>query len=66
MKNCQSLHHTKWDCKYHVALISERRKEKIFGVLRKHLYAVSSVMGYIKGKTGISIARNLMGGGRFF
>ncbi|MBW1673282.1 MAG: IS200/IS605 family transposase [Deltaproteobacteria bacterium] len=37
MKNCQSLHHTKWDCKYHVVFIPKRWKEKIFGVLQKHL-----------------------------
>ena len=37
MKNYQSLHHTKWDCKCHVVFIPKRRKEKIFGVLRKHL-----------------------------
>ena len=95
MKNYQSLHHTKWDCKYHVVFIPKRRKEKIFGVLRKHLgdifhelakqkesrievghlhldhvhicisippkYAVSNVIGYIKGKSAISIARNFMG-----
>jgi putative transposase len=95
MKNYQSLHHTKWDCKYHVVFIPNRRKEKIFGVLPKHLgdifhelakqkqsrieqghlhldhvhicitippkYAVSNVIGYIKGKSAISIARNFMG-----
>ena len=100
MKNYQSLHHTKWDCKYHVVFIPKRRKEKIFGVLRKHLgdifhelakqkesrievghlhldhvhicisippkYAVSNVIGYIKGKSAISIARNFMGRRRNF
>jgi len=100
MKNYQSLHHTKWDCKYHVAFIPKKRKKKIFGVLRKHLgdifrelakereskreeghlhldhvhicicippkYAVSNVMGYIKGKSAISIARNFMGRRRNF
>ena len=100
MKNYHSLHHTKWDCKYDVVFIPKRRKEKIFGVLGKHLgdlfhelakqkeskieqghlhldhvhisisippkYAVSNVIGYIKGKSAISIARNFVGRRRNF
>jgi len=90
MKEYQSLSHTRWDCKYHVVFIPKRRKQKIFGVLRKervgifhelashkesrivegHLmpdhihmcvsippkYAVSNVVGYMKGKSAITIA----------
>ena len=37
MKEYQSLSHTRWDCKYHVVFIPKRRKQKIFGSLRKHL-----------------------------
>ena len=93
MKEYQSLSHTRWDCKYHVVFIPKRRKQKIFGALRKHLgeifkelamhkqsqiveghlmpdhvhmcvsippkYAVSNVVGYIKGKSAIAIARQL-------
>ena len=40
MKECQSLSHTRWDCKYHVVFIPKRRKKLIFGKLRKHIGAV--------------------------
>jgi len=92
MKECQSLSHTRWDCKYHVVFIPKRRKKAVFGALRKHLgelfrelalqreskvveghlmvdhvhmclsippkYSVSNVVGFIKGKSAISIARH--------
>ena len=92
MKDCQSLNHTKWDCKYHVVFIPKRRRKQIYGAIRKYLgeifhelarqkeskiieghlcadhvhmcvsippkFAVSSVVGYLKGKSAISIARN--------
>lgn len=91
MKEYQSLSHTRWDCKYHVVFIPKRRKQQIFGAVKRHLgeifhelaghkeskileghlmgdhvhmcisippkYAVSSVVGYIKGKSAIQIAR---------
>jgi len=91
MKECQSLAHTRWDCKYRVVFIPKRRKKKLFGALRRHLgevfrelarhnesevveghlkpdhvhvclsippkYAVSNVVGYLKGKSAIVIAR---------
>lgn len=100
MKECQSLCHSRWDCKYHVVFIPKRRKKKIYGSLRKHLgkmfrdlaqqkecevveghlrpdhvhicisippkYAVANVIGFMKGKSAISIARNLMGKTRNF
>ncbi len=93
MKECQSLSHTRWDCKYHVVFIPKRRKKLIFGKLRKHIgavlhdlanqkeseiveghlmldhihmcisippeYSVSHVVGFIKGKSAIAIARQL-------
>ena len=31
MKNQQTLHHRKGDCKYHVVSISQKQKKKIFG-----------------------------------
>ena len=37
MKEYQSLSHTRWDCKYHVVFIPKRRKQKIFGNLRKQV-----------------------------
>ncbi|SDW43461.1 IS200/IS605 family transposase [Nitrosomonas communis] len=100
MKDYQSLAHTTWDCKYYVVFIPKRRKEVIFGMIRKHLgkvlrelaeqkncqiieehlmpdhvhicisilpkYSVSYVVGYIKGKSAISIARKFMGKSRNF
>ena len=93
MKECQSLSHTRWDCKYHVVFIPKKRKKMIFGKLRKHIgavlhdlanqkesviveghlmldhihmcisippkYLVSHVVGFIKGKSAIAIARQL-------
>ena len=100
MKEYQSLSHTRWDCKYHGVFIPKRRKQKLFGTLRKHLgdifhelathkeativeghlrpdhvhmclsippkYAVSNVVGYIKGKSAIAIARRFGGRARNF
>jgi putative transposase len=37
MKEDLSLNHTKWDCKYHVVFVPNRRKKQIFGVIRKYL-----------------------------
>jgi putative transposase len=37
MKEYQSLSHTRGDCKYHVVFIPKRRKQRIFGVLGRHL-----------------------------
>ena len=37
MKEYQSLSHARWDCKYHVVFIPKKRKQRIFGVLRKKL-----------------------------
>ena len=100
MKDCRSLSHTKWDCKYHVVFIPKYRRKRIFGKLRGHLgeilhelakqkqsriveghlrsdqvhmcisippkFSVSSVVGFIKGKSAISIARNFLGRRRNF
>lgn len=100
MKEYQSLSHTRWDCKYHVVFIPKRRRQKIFGALRKELvkifhelashkesriveghlmkdhihmcvsippkYAVSNVVGYMKGKSAITIARQFGGRKRNF
>ena len=40
MKEYQSLSHTRWDCKYHVVFIPKRRKQRIFGALRKELVGI--------------------------
>lgn len=94
MEDCQSLSHTRWQCKYHVIFIPKHRRRKLFGVVRKELgkifrrlaeqkecrieeghimadhvhmlisippkLAVSSVVGYLKGKSAIHVARHLL------
>ena len=91
MDKIESLNHTKWDCKYHVAFIPKGRRKVLYGQLRGQLgevfrslaqhkesrieeghlmvdhvrmmiaippkYAVSNVVGYIKGKSAIHLAR---------
>ncbi len=91
MERYESLHHTKWECKYHVVWIPKWRKKVLYGQLRKELgrvlrelskqkesevlegtlkvdhvhmvisippkYSVSQVVGYVKGKSAIWVAR---------
>jgi hypothetical protein len=40
MKEYQSLSHTRRDCKYHVVFLPKRRKQRVCGVLRRHLDGV--------------------------
>jgi putative transposase len=37
MDNYESLKHTKWECKYHVAFIPKGRRKKLYQQLRQHL-----------------------------
>ena len=37
MERYESLHHTKWECKYHVVWIPKWRKRILYGQLRKEL-----------------------------
>jgi putative transposase len=37
MKDWQSLSHVKWDCKYHVVIVSKYRKRAIYGKLREKI-----------------------------
>jgi putative transposase len=37
MDKYQSLSHAKWECKYHVVLISKCRRKTLYKELRKHL-----------------------------
>ena len=67
----ESLSHTKWECKYHVVFIPKYRRKALYGELRQHLgevfrnlakqkecmHAVSQVVGFIKGKSAIHLAR---------
>ncbi len=91
MEHYESLHHTKWECKYHIIWIPKWRKRILYGQLRKELgqtlrglamqreseviegtlkvdhvhmvisippkYSVSQVVGYVKGKSAIWVAR---------
>ena len=95
MNEKQSLSHTSWECKYHVAWIPKYRRKAIYEQLRRYLgstfrelaiqkesqvieghlridhvhmlisippkYAVAQVVGFIKGKSAIHVARNFMG-----
>ena len=69
MRQVESLSHTRWECKYHIVFIPKYRRRVLFGQLRKELgsvfhrleYAVSQVVGYIKGKSAIHIARTYLG-----
>ena len=96
----QSLAHSRWNCKYHVVFIPERRRKALFGKIRQKLgpifrelarqkeceiveghlladhvhmciaippkYAVASVIGFLKGKSAIAIAREFTGKDRNF
>jgi putative transposase len=87
----QSLHHTRWECKYHAIWIPKCRKKVLYGQLRRELgpilrklaaqkeseviegklkvdhvhmvisippkYSVAQVLGYVKGKSAIWVAR---------
>src|SRR5919106_2270630 len=91
----QSLSHSRWNCKYHVVFVPKRRRQALFGNIRKALgpifpelarqkacrilaghvmpdhvhrcieippkYAVASVIGFLKGKSAITIARQFRG-----
>jgi putative transposase len=91
MDEKESLSHSKWECKYHVAFIPKCRRRTSYKELRSHLgevfrrlasqkvsrlleghsmtdhvhmlisvppkYAASQVIGYIKGKSAIHMAR---------
>jgi putative transposase len=92
---CESLSHSRWDCKYHVVFVPKYRKRVLYGKIRKFLgpvfhelagkrrskrlegrmvqdhvhmliqippkYAVSEVIGYLKGKSAIAVARQFSG-----
>ena len=95
-----NLSHSKWDCKYHLVFVPKKRRQALYGQLRRELgaifhalakqkecriveghimpdhvhmcieippkYAVASVIGFIKGKSAIAIARQYCGKERNF
>ena len=40
MKDWQTLSHVRWDCKYHVIIISKYRKRVIYGEIRKKIGSI--------------------------
>ena len=40
MERYESLHHTKWECKYHLVWIPKYRKKVLYGQLKKELVPV--------------------------
>jgi putative transposase len=36
MDECESLSHSKWECKYHVVFIPKCRRKVLYGNLRRH------------------------------
>ena len=90
----ETLHHSKWDCKYHVVFIPKYRRKALYAELRRHLglvfralaeqkesrieeghlmvdhvhmlisippkHPVAHVVGFMKGKSAIHIARTFM------
>ncbi len=40
MKNYQTLSHVRWDCKYHLVIITKYRNKVIYGELRKKIGAI--------------------------
>ncbi len=96
----KSLSHSRWNCKYHVVFVPKRRRNAMYGEIRKGLgaifhelarqkecqiieghlmpdhvhmcieippkYSVASVIGFLKGKSAIAIARQFGGRRRNF
>lgn len=95
MSECESLGHSKWDCKYHVVFVPKRRRKELYGKMREFLgpvfhelagqkgrkileghmvgdhvhmlirippkYSVAEVIGHVKGKSAIAVARQFAG-----
>src|SRR5215510_3782149 len=95
MPDIETMHHTIWDCKYHVVFIPTYRRKALDHELRRHLGevfralaaqkacrlaegplmadhvpmllsippqdSVAQVVGFLKGKTAIHMARTVMG-----
>lgn len=70
MRQVESLSHTRWECKYHIVFIPKYRRKVLFGQIRKELGEVFHrlarqkesliVVGFIKGKSAIHIARTYL------
>ena len=63
MENFESLSHVRWECKYHIVFIPKYRRKVIYGKLRSAIapkYAVSYIIGFVKGKSAVRIHRELL------
>ena len=49
MENWQSLSHVKWDCKYHIVIVSKYRIRSIYGELRKKVGEIIRDLCHQKG-----------------
>ncbi len=97
---CESLSHSRWDCKYHVIFVPKCRRKALFGRVRTALgaifhelagqkecriveghvmpdhvhmvvaipprHSVASIVGFLKGKCAIAVARRFNGRERNF
>ena len=50
MHDWQSLSHVRWDCKYHIVIVPEYRKRKLYGKLKRH---VGEIIKDLCGQRGI-------------
>jgi putative transposase len=48
MERYESLHHTKWDCKYHLVWIPKYRRKVLYGQIRKELGPILRELGLQK------------------
>ena len=60
MNDNKSLSHTKYNCKYHIVFAPKYRRKVFYGEKRREIeippkYSVSSIMGYLKGKSSLMI-----------
>lgn len=62
--DCQSLSHTKWECKYHVVFIPKYRKK--ICISNSNGFRRRTEAGYIKGKSSIYVARRYGEGQIYF
>jgi len=51
MNDCESLSHTKWECKYHIVFVPKYRRKLLYGQLRKDLGAVLKELASQRQKT---------------
>ena len=53
MERYESLHHTKWECKYHLVRIPKCRKKVLYGQLRRDLGSILRKLALQKESEGV-------------